>query len=32
MSTAYIDQYMAETMEIVNTIPRDEIAKGVEIL
>lgn len=32
MSTQYIDKYMEETMEIVNTIPRDEIAKGVEIL
>lgn len=32
MSTQYIDKYMEETMEIVNTIPRDEIQKGVEIL
>lgn len=28
----YIDQYLKETMEIVNTIPRDEIEKAVEIL
>lgn len=28
----YIDQYLTETMEIVNTIPRDEIEKAVEIL
>lgn len=28
----YIDQYLKETMEIVNTVPRDEIAKAVEIL
>ena len=28
----YIDQYLKETMEIVNTIPRDEIAKAVDIL
>ena len=32
MSTSYIDRYMEETMEIVNTIDRNEIAKGVEIL
>ena len=32
MSTAYIDRYMEETIQIVNTIPRDEIAKGIEIL
>lgn len=28
----YIDQYLLETMEIVNTIPREEIEKGVNIL
>jgi len=28
----YVDQYLKETMEIVNTIPRDEIEKAVEIL
>ena len=32
MSTDYIDRYMEETVRIVNTIPRDEIAKGIEIL
>lgn len=28
----YIDQYLKETMEIVNTVSREEIAKAVEIL
>ena len=28
----YINQYLNETMEIVNTIPREEIEKAVEIL
>ena len=32
MSTAYIDRYMEETMQIVNTIDRNEIAKAVDIL
>ena len=32
MSTDYIDRYLEETVQIVNTIPRDEIAKGIEIL
>ncbi len=32
MSTAYIDKYLEETMEIVNTIPREEIAKAIDIL
>ena len=32
MGTSYIDKYMEETVQIVNTIPRDEIAKGIEIL
>lgn len=28
----YIDQYMTETMEIVNTVDRGEIAKAVDVL
>lgn len=28
----YIDQYLKETMEIVNTVSREEIAKAVDIL
>ena len=32
MSTAYIDRYMEETIQIVNTIDRNEIAKAVDIL
>ena len=32
MSTDYIDRYMEETMQIVNTIDRNEIAKGIDIL
>ncbi len=32
MSTAYIDRYMEETIQIVNTIDRNEIAKAIDIL
>lgn len=32
MVKEYIDRYMEETKEIVDTIPREEIAKGIEIL
>jgi len=32
MNLAYVEQYLKETMEIVNTISKEEIAKGVEIL
>ena len=28
----YIDQYMKETQEIVDSVPRDEIARGIDIL
>ena len=28
----YIDQYMTEPMEIVNTVDRGEIAKAVDVL
>ena len=29
---SYIEQYLLETMEIVNTVPKEEIEKGVNIL
>ena len=32
MVKEYIDRYMEETKKIVDTIPRKEIAKGIEIL
>ncbi|MCR5107068.1 MAG: SIS domain-containing protein [Lachnospiraceae bacterium] len=32
MSTDYIDSYMEETKRIVDTVPREEIRKGIEIL
>lgn len=32
MVKEYIDRYMEETKKIVDTIPREEIAKGIEIL
>lgn len=28
----YIDQYMKETQEIIDSVPRDEIARGIDIL
>ena len=32
MNTSYIEQYLKETMQIVETVSKEEIAKGVEIL
>ena len=32
MNLSYVEQYLKETMEIVETISKEEIAKGVEIL
>ena len=32
MSMSYIEQYLKETMTIVETVSREEIEKGIEIL